>query len=182
MPETEKSFLDVCYVHWHIVDMERDSRDSHEIENERVIKVCNINDEHNARAQGEVSERIWLTNEQNTWWDMKRKNSELTRERVFWLMYFLNWFCSLNENYWSYVIVFLFFYGRPVLLYYYYNFHKHKTRLCFFLFPQLLVMRWFQEWQLLSISVFWKSFTHKMKCDKTTLVQLFICISKLHFF
>jgi len=38
--------------------MERDSRDSHEIENERVIKVCNINDEHNARAQGEVSERI----------------------------------------------------------------------------------------------------------------------------
>jgi len=51
MPETEKSFLGVCYVHWHIVDTERDS---HEIENERVIKLCNINDEHNAGAQGGV--------------------------------------------------------------------------------------------------------------------------------
>jgi len=65
-----------------------------------------------------------------TW---RGNNSRMKGGTVFWLMYFFNWFCSLNENYWSCVIVFLFLIS-DLIIYDYFNFPKTKCGCVFSIF------------------------------------------------
>lgn len=77
----EKSFSGVCYVHWHIIDAERDS---HEMESDWVMKVPKINDEHNARAHSEAGKIIltykWAKHKGEKW---KGNNSRAQEKEYF---------------------------------------------------------------------------------------------------